>query len=315
MRFLFFSNGEGSRVVEAMNKERSEAEEVADAIAAQRNFCAAEIFAELRAAWGVRDEDLAAAWGDASQLTVAKSGGKGGAFFVRSSRTSATLVKSLSRSEGKALAALARPYADHVLRHPASLLMRILGAYRAGTHLVILIENVLDFSGAPEAVFDVKGSVVNRRTAAGGKGTKLDCNWIDESRFVSLDEATRAALCAQAESDARVLMERNLMDYSLLVAFFPRDEASTTRAELLAEAKKREGRAYVSADGDCLYLLGIIDFLQVYNGKKKVAHALKKTLHDEALLSTVAPDLYAARFVRFLQSHVFDASFVEGALI
>src|SRR5688572_3160929 len=107
-----------------MKKERSEADEIAEAIAAQRGFCATEIFAELRASWGVRDEEVAAAWNDASQLKVAKSAGKGGAFFVRSARTSATLVKSLSRSEAKALAALARPYADHMLRHPASLLMR-----------------------------------------------------------------------------------------------------------------------------------------------------------------------------------------------
>jgi 1-phosphatidylinositol-4-phosphate 5-kinase len=247
---------------------------------------------------------------------MSRSAGKGGAFFVRSARTSATLLKSLSREEAKTLAAFARPYADHMLRHPHSVLMRILGVYKAGSHTVMLIESVLDFAAAPECVFDVKGSVINRKVTRLEKGvTRLDCNWTEENRFVLLDKATCSALREQVERDALLLSEHNLMDYSLLVAFYPRDESQTSRAELAAFAKTREGRAFVSADGDCLYLMGIIDFLQLYNAKKKMAHAIKKTRHDEALLSTVAPELYASRFVQFLTSRVFDSSFVDDAIM
>ena len=51
-------------------------------------------------------------------------------------------------------------------------------------------------------------------------------------------------------------------------------------------------------------MLGIIDFTQVYNGKKKIAHQLKKIIHDKTLLSTIRSDPYSLRFVEFINDKV-----------
>jgi len=61
----------------------------------------------------------------------------------------------------------------------------------------------------------------------------------------------------------------------------------------------------MSADRDPnrkeIYYLGIIDYLQNYDKKKKIAHFAKSFKHVETDLSTVNPSLYASRFQKFLK--------------
>lgn len=52
------------------------------------------------------------------------------------------------------------------------------------------------------------------------------------------------------------------------------------------------------------FVFGIIDILQDYNAKKKVANVLKSVLYEKTHLSTVPPDLYGSRFEKFVCSIV-----------
>lgn len=51
-----------------------------------------------------------------------------------------------------------------------------------------------------------------------------------------------------------------------------------------------------------IYFLGIIDFFQKYNKKKKMAHMAKTLRYNSDQLSTVKPSHYASRFLEFLRA-------------
>ncbi|KAJ9449667.1 hypothetical protein DIPPA_58769 [Diplonema papillatum] len=55
------------------------------------------------------------------------------------------------------------------------------------------------------------------------------------------------------------------------------------------------------------FVLGIIDYLQDYNTKKKLANAAKSILCDSNAISTIPPREYCDRFVRFCKDSVLDA--------
>ena len=59
-----------------------------------------------------------------------------------------------------------------------------------------------------------------------------------------------------------------------------------------------------------LYHVGIIDYLQEFNNKKKVENYTKtvfKSNSGSRKISCVPPKLYADRFADFMVSEVFDA--------
>ncbi|XVE94056.1 hypothetical protein REPUB_Repub01dG0247400 [Reevesia pubescens] len=58
---------------------------------------------------------------------------------------------------------------------------------------------------------------------------------------------------------------------------------------------------------DVVLYMGIIDILQEYNAKKKAEHAWKSVKFDPVSISAVEPELYAKRFIDFLQQKVFPA--------
>lgn len=56
---------------------------------------------------------------------------------------------------------------------------------------------------------------------------------------------------------------------------------------------------------DVVLYMGIIDILQEYNAKKKAEHACKSVKFDPVSISVVEPELYAERFINFLEQKVF----------
>jgi hypothetical protein len=158
---------------------------------------------------------------------------------------------------------------------------------------------------------------------AKGSGTLLDKNWLDDRCVVLLDIDTREFVLKQIELDVELLSNHNLMDYSLLIG------VAAKGSEIVTE------HCFESGDGEVLFIfefffffffflkfffktvyqLGLIDYLQLYDAKKKVAHSIKAMIHDGDKLSSVPASLYASRFVSFLKTCVFDAIYDENALI
>ncbi|CAN6584489.1 unnamed protein product [Malus baccata var. baccata] len=57
---------------------------------------------------------------------------------------------------------------------------------------------------------------------------------------------------------------------------------------------------------DVVLFMGIIDILQEYNAKKKLEHAYKSLKFDPQRISAVEPELYAKRFINFLEEVFSD---------
>lgn len=266
-----------------------------------------DVFQSLLSLWKVVGDELTQFWKDPSHLHVFESSGKGGAFFASTSQSPLSLVKSINRAEAKLLfetGGFLDHYVQHLTHYPESLIMRIYGVFttESGVHF-LLMENVLHSPVPIARTYDLKGSMVHR-LAPKEKSTQLDKNWIHDGRFLYVGSSRRDFLLDQVRADSDFLAAHNLMDYSLLVGIIERPE-SQSRAQF-SQLASGNVHAYLAPDGEVLYLLGVIDFLQEYNAKKKLAHAIKATYADSAQLSTVAPDAYSSRFVEFIRLRVLD---------
>ena len=235
-----------------------------------------EHFSKIREKSGVAKEK----WFDVSCLSVKGSTGKGGAFFVTSSKDPDVMVKSLNKQEASFFKTFAPVFVQYLMDNPHSLLMRVYGLYKVDHLEFMLIENVLNTGQLKlSRIYDLKGSVVHRR-AKDGSGTQLDLNWNDDKAIVLLEAKDREIMLHQIEKDSMFLSKHNLMDYSLLVGIYEKDEESNMSEEDLVQMSKDKSYCFISYDRQQLYFLGIIDYLQEYNLKKKLAHGIKSLNHD-----------------------------------
>jgi hypothetical protein len=97
----------------------------------------------------------------------------------------------------------------------------------------------------------------------------MDLHWLEGGFSPRVDPA----IIESIECDALWLASHHLMDYSLLVVLWNHGE--TMR-------------------------LSIIDFLQVYNTKKRLARWIRSIYLDASGLSTAPPDDFAQRFIKFV---------------
>ena len=81
------------------------------------------------------------------------------------------------------------------------------------------------------------------------------------------------------------------MDYSLLVCVIP-------KSENLSKSR------FVFEGVDYNYVMGIIDFLQVYNLHKKLETISKSVTHDQKELSSICSEEYKKRFLRKIKSYI-----------
>ena len=97
----------------------------------------------------------------------------------------------------------------------------------------------------------------------------MDLHWLREGISPHVEPATIESI----ERDALWLASHQLMDYSLLVVLWNQGETMH---------------------------LSIIDFLQVWNAKKRLACWIKSIYLDPSGLSTAPPDEFAQRFSKFV---------------
>ena len=74
------------------------------------------------------------------------------------------------------------------------------------------------------------------------------------------------------------------------------------------DSQERERDIYSVTNNELYYRLGIIDFLQKYNKKKRLETQYLKCLHKEQRVeafSSVDPATYAQRFYQFMNDNLF----------
>mmetsp|Transcript_23422 Transcript_23422/g.35091 ORF Transcript_23422/g.35091 Transcript_23422/m.35091 type:complete len:341 (+) Transcript_23422:45-1067(+) len=171
-----------------------------------------------------------------------------------------------------------------------------------------------------DAVYDLKGCDDDKKLVSGGNKLKIRHNrWFtppyrwpffseqailerrvyktgkNEAKVLQLDVSAdqKLEIMQILERDVQFLQRHQLMDYSLLVAV---EKGSVEEAPALITDKNKWLYLFRSGDNEAQYLyhLGIIDFLQVWNMKKRLARMIKFREPDK---STMPPKFYGDRFL------------------
>lgn len=183
---------------------------------------------------------------------------------------------------------------------------------------VILMQNLISFNEKYiKRIFDLKGSEVDRVTKGIENVNKMqalkdqDFKWMKKVNDGLIDFNKHHAdfIEETIHSDLNMLVECDLMDYSLLLIIIEKDdsnpESKLELEKIFSEQSRMIRRIFPSSNGKYLYVLGIIDYLQKYNFKKAIEHRLKKLVHDDRA-SAVDSKLYAYRLSKFTTKHLLD---------
>nr|CAG8495379.1 12834_t:CDS:10 [Entrophospora candida] len=157
-------------------------------------------------------------------------GGKSGSAFLKT-RDDRLIMKQMSRNEMDAFLKFAPKYLEYMSKtNKSTVLTKIFGFYRIGyknEHTgksmkidVIVMENLF----YERKIFDLKGSIRNRRIRSTGKENEvlLDENLLElikNENPIYLREHAKNSLRESLNNDTTFLAEHNVMDYSLLVGF------------------------------------------------------------------------------------------------
>jgi len=97
------------------------------------------------------------------------------------------------------------------------------------------------------------------------------------------------------------------MDYSLLLAITSEGEENREENKMGLRMKYEQSRNTYVGNSGYVYHLGIIDYLQKFEGLKILESRFKQIMHGEKKMEAVSaidPEPYAARFLRFTKSKI-----------
>jgi len=183
-----------------------------------------------------------------------------------------------------------------------------------------------------QRIYDLKGSWMKREVSLSERSSRTktlkDVNFLKLKRKepLTLAENDRYFIIRTLQCDSEFLRSQNIMDYSLLLAIekvkMKSDLVNVTQEsfESVTLRRKRvksissyrdkvENRYAVnSEDGKHKYHIAVIDYLQEWNGSKKLERLLKITFKhaDPQGLSAIEPEPYQKRFMRFMRNVVFE---------
>ena len=184
---------------------------------------------------------------------------------------------------------------------PSSKIVRILGMFQikpSGTDFIIMENIIKDKKNA--VVFDLKGSIVHRIVdgvfdySNPPYGMLLkDLNFKESNYRLQLSHETKHELYKNICKDVDLLTKYQIMDYSLLVAFYADGCAPSNR--------------YVVKGNVFYYSIGIIDFLQVYGVAKASERFFKRILYRGQEISVEVPELYKERLKKLISYLIREA--------
>ena len=254
---------------------------------------------------------------------MSESKGKSGSFFFYS-HDRKFIIKTISGDERKTLLDIFHDYFNYIKENKTTLITKIYGVYtlvikNASSVNIILMQNLFGCSPIHiQRLFDLKGSTVQRKTKDVQKWRKdqvlkdLDYQWLTrvERKLINFKEEDINEIKNILNNDVVFYKSLKLMDYSLLfiIIDFPNkiDPDYNQIVGLLDDPKYR-GHVYKSENGKYIYIIGIIDYLQKYNFKKKMEHCMKGIINgkENNMISAVEPEYYGDRFNDFMMKNVF----------
>jgi 1-phosphatidylinositol-4-phosphate 5-kinase len=205
------------------------------------------------------------------------------------------VIKTISTEEKLTLLnRLLSGYLERVMTGDSAL-VRVLGVFQVqcvgnyATNLLLMhnVSLTKHFTGR----YDLKGSTYSRANFdISSLRVGLDTNFLREVGRLDLDPQDAERLLRRVTLDSAMLSSKNIMDYSLLVTV------------CTCEPRHLKHYIYRSSKKGLVYLIAVIDILQEYNLQKKAETCWKTEVKRVALssLSSVEPELYAARLIAFL---------------
>ena len=286
-----------------------------------------EIFNDLRINDEISDEVMIKVFSPSKNKSaiekMSESKGKSGSFFFYS-HDRKFIIKTISDYERKTLLNVLHDYFNYIKQHETSLITKIYGLYTlvikntSSVH-IILMQNLFGCSPIHiQRMFDLKGSKVQRKTKDVQKWRRdqvlkdLDFQWLTkvERKLINYKEENINEVKNILSNDIKFFKGLSLMDYSLLfiIIDFPNNiDPDYKQIMDLLEDPKYRGHVYKSENEKYIYIIGIIDYLQEYNFKKKMEHCLKGIIYgkEKNMISAVEPEYYGNRFYDFMMKNVF----------
>lgn len=184
------------------------------------------VFRNLRESFKIDPADYMISLTDKYILSELGSPGKSGSFFYYS-RDYRFIIKTIHYTEHKFMRKVLRQYYDHVVANPNTLLCRFYGLHRiklphgSKIHFVVM-GNVLPANRDVHFTFDLKGSTFGRVTPdeevqKNPNAVMKDLNWEQRNCKLEFGPEKSSILMQQLESDVKLLIKLNIMDYSLLI--------------------------------------------------------------------------------------------------
>ena len=194
------------------------------------------------------------------------------------------------------------------------------------TH-VMIIRNV---SGYPrfcvERVFDMKGSTVAREVFKGKdpspeelrKNTLKDMDFLRFENNIKIPNEYKERLAEAIARDSRFFRDHGIMDYSLILMKINRNAMERKKTETFGNLPpdivytdyfKNPLHSIMSIEEPGVYYhIGIIDYLQLWDIKKKLEKNTKILFKFDKNLDVSAqePTKYSERFIDFIRKIILD---------
>ena len=175
--------------------------------------------------------------------------------------------------------------------------------------------------------YDLKGSTVGRETSEEekqSKGSNAVLKDLDLAREVddtvktadeqgvsnaaygfTIGASRKAALLSALAEDVKLLIDCQVMDYSLLVGVANVDLPYYGSGQCGVDGGAHSIMYGRRRGDEAIYYLGLIDFLQPWTTRKVLERKLKGIMgYDMNAISCVTPEEYASRFLQFLDANI-----------
>jgi Phosphatidylinositol-4-phosphate 5-Kinase len=216
-------------------------------------------------------------------------GGRSDAFLFNTSDQK-FVIKILSHDDKKSFLKILPGYYDRIVNQSQSKLVKIFGLFTLKPENInfIVMENLIpDRKNC--VVFDIKGSIVNRKTEISRfpdtESVLKDLNFIESQ--INIKFETKDIFYSLIE-DFGFLNKFNIIDYSLILGI-PCQSLETTDRVIPG--------SYLN--------IGIIDIFQNYNLKKLSEKSLKSLLYKPDEISVTNPKQYHDRIIDFCVNSIF----------
>jgi len=286
-----------------------------------------QIFDELRKDDGITDDIMIKSFSPKkNKKAIEKMGeskGKSGSFFFYS-HDRKFIIKTITNEEKETMDEILSNYYNYVKSHKSTLITKIYGIYTvvikyASSVNVILMQNL--FGCTPthiQRMFDLKGSTVQRKTKNVQNWKKdqvlkdMDYQWLTqvERKLINFNLSDIKEIKINMENDIQFYKGLCLMDYSLLfiIIDYPNNMDPDYHSIVgLLDDPKYKGHVYKSDNNNYIYIIGIIDYLQKYNFRKRLENCVKGIYFgkEKNMISAVDPEFYGERFQDFMTKNVF----------